>query len=137
MPRGSKTCPKCSRACGPRSFECPGCGESFNISGKKKPPKVKIVRKRKPKAVRVVDWQGLQPGTRFKVSGGSGPYYLHNGERTYMAEKGYFRVHEVVQDGLIATDDNGFWNFIYMGDPKPSPNVPNLMREAHRIWIKQ
>lgn len=137
MPRGSKTCPKCNRTCGPRSFECPGCGENFNVNGKKKTPKVKIARKRKPKAVRVVDWRVLQPGTRFKVTSGSGPYYTTADSRLYIAEKGYFTVKEIKEDGLIATDDSGMWNFIYMGETKISPNIPNLTREAHRIWVKQ
>lgn len=136
MPRGSKTCSKCNATCGPRSFECKHCGHPFDVKGERKAPKVKVMRKKKPKAIKVVDWQNLPTGTRFKVSSGSGPYYCKNGERIYMAEKGYYRVHSIVKDGIMGIDDSGFWNFIYMGDTKPSPMVPNLTREAHRIYVK-
>ena len=136
MPRGSKTCASCGHTCGPRAYECPSCNTSFNIKGTKKAPKVKIVRKKKPKAVRVTEWQTLPTGTRFKVVSGSGPYWNNGGERIYMANKGYYNVHSIVKDGIIGLDEHGIFSFIYMGDTAPSPNVPNLTREAHRIYTK-
>lgn len=136
MPKGSKTCPSCNATCGPRSFTCKHCGADFIVKGEKKAPKQKIVRKIKPKALRVVDWANLQTGTRFKITNGSGPYYLRNGERTYMSEKGYYTVQSILKDGIMGIDDNGYTNFIYMGEEKPSPNIPNLVRSPHRIYTK-
>lgn len=139
MPRGNKTCPTCNTGCGPRSYRC-ACGYEFPIksgsTGEKPATKPKIVRKRKPKAVRVVNWQDLKIGTKFKVASGSGPYYTANGERIYMSERGYFYLQAIKQDGLVATDDRGTWSFIYMGRSETSPNIPGLTREAHRIWVR-
>lgn len=136
MPRGSKTCTRCNSANGPRSFQCGTCGESFVVKGEKKAPKVKIKRQKKPKATKVVDWRSLPLGTKFKVSSGSGPYYEKNGQRIYMSERGYYNVHRLESEGIWGIDKNGYANFVYMGDTKPSPSIPNLIREAHRIYVK-
>jgi hypothetical protein len=136
MPKGSKTCSNCGKTCGPRRYDCPHCSHAFVVKGEKKTPKQKIVRKKKPKIIRVVDWASLPTGTRFKVSSGSGPYYTTNNERTYISEKGYYNVHSIVKDGIMATGEHGAFTFIYMGDTKASPNIPNLTREAHRIYVK-
>lgn len=136
MPRGFKTCRQCGAQCGPRSFECCECKAPFDVKGERKAPKIKIKRKKKPKATKVIDWQSLPLGTKFKVSSGSGPYYERNGQRTYMSEKGYFNVYSIEKDGIWGVDKDGYTNFIYMGETKPSPMVPNLIRDAHRIYVK-
>lgn len=136
MPKGSKTCPSCHKACGPRSFSCKHCGTDFIVKGEKKTPKNKIVRKKKPKIARVVDWAALESGTRFKVSSGSGPYYIGSSERIYLSEKGYYTVKSIDKQGIHAISDEGTYTFIYMGEEKPSPVVPNLMRAPHRIYVK-
>lgn len=39
MPRGTKTCPKCNEANGPRAFTCKKCGFEFPMKSKSTPPK--------------------------------------------------------------------------------------------------
>ncbi len=115
MPKGSKTCKKCNHTCGPRAYECPSCGEPFMIKGKQPVAKTAPKAKRKPKknkVAKVVDWKALPIGTRFKVSSGSGPYYLTNGERTYLSDKGYYDVHSILKDGIVATGEAGTFAFI-------------------------
>jgi hypothetical protein len=137
VPKGSKTCPKCSAACGPRSFSCKSCGESFIVKGETKTPKVKITRKKKPKLQKVVDWTSLPLGTKFKLSGSSGPYWVDSqGQRTYTTQKGIYEVYSILKDGIMSLTKEGSFNFVYMGDTKASPNVPNLTREAHRIYVR-
>lgn len=137
MPRGFKVCSSCSAKCGPRSFECKECGAAFVVNVEKKPRKPKVKRKIKPKAIRVVDWQNLKDGTRFKVCSGSGPYYQQGTQRIYMSERGYFNVYSLQHDGIWGIDKDGHTNFIYMGETKPSPTIPNLMREAHKIYVRE
>ncbi len=41
MPKGQKTCSKCGTNTGPRAFNCPKCGESFNIQRKQSAPEIR------------------------------------------------------------------------------------------------
>lgn len=137
MPKGSKTCSKCSTICGPRSFACKSCGESFTLKGVKKTAKPRLAKQIKPKLNKVVDWATLREGTKFKLSGNSGPYWIDpQGVRTYTAQKGIYEVHSVMKEGIMSLTKDGAFNFVYMGDTKPSPRIPNLMREAHRIYVR-
>ncbi len=131
MGRGQKTCKQCGTQTGPRSYNCPECGYSFNVQ------KGITKRNRKRRGVQV-NWRELQPGDFIRVLAGSGPYWpLPDGEREPMGYYGVFKVAHVHEDGLgcyPADKKNSGFCFIYMGEKKQSKvgttMVPHKIRKV-------
>ncbi len=104
-----KKCPKCDKACGARQKKC-SCGQQFPFKSK---------REKKLKG-EDVDWKILSKGMRIRVLKGSGPYKLINGVKHYIgADAGIYTVDKIDAKGIRVYDNNGF-NYLYMGDNKPS-----------------
>lgn len=115
MPRGVKTCPKCSAANGPRSYACKNCEYPFSFKPQSK-------EKKNTKIIKDVDWRTLQKGDRIKVGGG--PYFVSSsGESISMGYRGKFLVQSLDEKGIIATGINKHSGYahIYMG-----PDVQNM-----------
>lgn len=146
MPRGQKTCSKCSFVTGPRTKICPSCGENFDfktsdgqeiitLPSGRRARKVKTKRKRKQSPFEKdpdFNWKDLQPGDRIKVKKGSGPVWLSkNQDETEkpnyvnLGYKGSFVVKSVDDEGIHAYNisEKAFVHctghcYIYMGPVK-------------------
>lgn len=127
--RGIKRCPKCDTPNGVRTYFCKNCQYNFDIKRGGAANQSRLVQ----------DWQDLPIGQFIRVLVGSGPYYQkpHVMERISMGHDGIFKVIGVQTDGLeakkIIKNQNGGFHFIYMGPTVKSPQVPYLIREAHKI----
>lgn len=108
MPKGKKTCPKCSSETGPRAYCCPKCNYVFVFKPKSKEAK-------NTKIVQNFDWKELVKGDRIKVSGG--PYFVARGEFIPMGYRGRFVVEGIDEHGIRAwgIDKQQGFAHIYMG----------------------
>lgn len=108
MPRGQKTCSKCSTANGPRAFVCKNCGQQFSF-------KAKSIEQKTTRLVKDFNWKDLQKGDKIKVSGG--PYFVFHGEFIPMGYRGKFVVDSVDAQGIRAwgLDKQSGFAHIYMG----------------------
>ena len=123
--RGKKVCNHCNEINGVRSFECKNCGQAFKMN---KSPKG--IRKKK-----VEDFKSLQRGDWIKVVGGSGPYHIdRDGERTYLVERGKYKVEYTDSEGIHAYGDSGY-NYLYMGESCPSPLMDSIIRSPCKILL--
>ena len=123
--RGQKICIHCQTVNGVRSFECKNCGQAFKM---KKGPKG--IRKK-----RIDDFRSLQKGDWIKVVGGSGPYHIdRTGERTYLVERGKYKVEYTDTQGIHAYGDSGY-NYLYMGESCPSPLLDSIIRSPCKILL--
>lgn len=123
--RGKKLCIHCNVINGVRSFECKNCGQAFKM---KKAPKG--IRKKK-----IEDFNSLQKGDWIRVVGGSGPYYTDRyGERTYLVDRGKYKVERTDQYGIHAYGDSGY-NYLYMGERCPSPMMDSIVRSPCKILL--
>jgi len=123
--RGKKVCIHCNEINGVRSFECKNCGQAFKM---KKPPKG--IRKK-----RIEDFKSLNKGDWIKVVGGSGPYHIdRDGERTYLVERGKYKVEYTDSEGIHAYGDSGY-NYLYMGKSCPSPLLDSIIRSPCKILL--
>jgi hypothetical protein len=110
MPRGQKTCPKCSTTTGPRSHCCSNCDYVFVFKPKSKETK-------NTKIIQNVNWRELVKGDRIKVAGG--PYYVSKGEFIPMGYRGKFVVDNVDKNGILAwgiDKSSGFAHIYMAGD---------------------
>lgn len=128
MPRGVKTCTGCGYQTGPRAFRCPSCDKSFDIQRG-------ITKRQKKRKGEKVDWTKLEEGECIRVVSGSGPYWEpEEGERIPLGHKGYFRVKDVKDDGIVVrgmTNKNSGYCFIYMGEKKVG--VTGSIQRPHKI----
>jgi hypothetical protein len=123
--RGKKLCIHCNEINGVRSFECNKCGQAFKM---KKGPKG--IRKK-----RIEDFKSLNKGDWIKVVGGSGPYHIDSeGERTYLVERGKYKVEHTDSEGIHAYGDSGY-NYLYMGKSCPSPLLDSIVRSPCKILL--
>ena len=108
MPKGKKTCPKCSHETGPRAYCCPKCNHVFAFKPKSKEAK-------NTKLIQNVNWRELVKGDRIKVTGG--PYFVSKGEFIPMGYRGRFVVESVDANGILAwgIDKSAGFCHIYMG----------------------
>jgi ribosomal protein L40E len=108
MPRGKKSCPKCSTETGPRAFACKNCNYVFVFKPKSKEHK-------STKLVKNFDWRLLEKGDKIKVSGG--PYFVDRGEFIPMGYRGKFVVESLDNNGICAwgLDKQSGFCHIYMG----------------------
>tara|TARA_Y100000004_G_C8613081_1_gene285557 strand:- start:110 stop:448 length:339 start_codon:yes stop_codon:yes gene_type:complete len=94
----------------------------------KKPPKG--IRKK-----RIEDFKSLNKGDWIKVVGGSGPYHIdRDGERTYLVERGKYKVEYTDSEGIHAYGDSGY-NYLYMGESCPSPLLDSIIRSPCKILL--
>ena len=123
--RGQKVCVHCNTVNGVRSFECKNCGQAFKM---KKGPKG--IRKK-----RIEDFKSLSNGDYIKVVGGSGPYHTDfTGERTYLVERGIYKVDSTDEHGIHAYGKTGY-NYLYMGKSCPSPMLDSITRSPCKIML--
>ena len=123
--RGQKICIHCHTVNGVRSFECKNCGQAFKM---KKGPKG--IRKK-----RIDDFRRLQKGDWIKVVGDSGPYHIdRTGERTYLVERGKYKVEYTDTQGIHAYGDSGD-NYLYVGESCPSPLLDSIIRSPCKILL--
>jgi hypothetical protein len=131
-----KTCPKCNKKSGVRSFFCE-CGHEFIYKDKDKENKAakpKAIKNRVKKLV-PIDWRQLKVGEKVKVIKGSGPYRFNNGgERTSFGHSGEYFIKEIREDGLLATQ-KGMTHFIYMGEDRTMDTGTILT--AHKILARE
>lgn len=75
MPRGQKTCPKCSATTGPRSSACPSCGHDFQIQRKAAAAPARSSAKSSPLASRAssVRATAVHSPNLFVITTPSGP----------------------------------------------------------------
>lgn len=108
MPKGKKTCPKCSTETGPRAYCCKNCNYIFAFKPKSK-------ASRNTKIIQKVNWRELVKGDRIKVAGG--PYFVYKGEFIPMGYRGSFVVEGIDENGIKAwgLDKNAGFCHIYMG----------------------
>lgn len=123
--RGKKVCSHCNVVNGVRSFECKNCGQAFKM---RKGPKG--IRKK-----RIEDFKTLKKGDWIKVVGGSGPYYTDEyGERSYMVDRGKYKVSHTDDNGIHAYGKTGY-NYLYMGESCPSPILESITRNPCKIRL--
>lgn len=108
MPKGKKTCPKCSNETGPRAYCCSKCNYVFVFKPKSKEAK-------NTKIIHNVNWRELIKGDRIKVGGG--PYFVSKGEFIPMGYRGRFVVEGLDKNGILAwgLDKSQGFCHIYMG----------------------
>ena len=127
LKRGQKLCKNCNTINGVRSYNCKQCNHAFTMN--KTPKSIKKVRL-------VINHKDLQRGDAIKVIGHSGPYYIDDsGAKTYITNKGKYKVSEVHENGILVFNEYGANEFLYMGPEQPSPQIPNLIRSPHKIVI--
>jgi len=125
MSRGKKLCQHCNTVNGVRSFDCKNCGQAFKM---KKGPKG--IRKK-----RIEDFKSLAKGDWIKVVGGSGPYHVdREGEKTYLVERGKYKVDCTDNQGIHAYGDSGY-NYLYMGERCASPMLDSIVRSPCKILL--
>ena len=123
--RGQKICSHCDTPNGVRSYECKNCGQEFKM---KKPPRG--IRKK-----RIEDFKTLNKGDWIKVVGGSGPYHIdRDGEKTYLVERGKYKVDKVDDIGIHAYGNTGY-NYLYMGERCASPMLDSIIRSPCKILL--
>ena len=123
--RGQKICIHCNTVNGVRSYECKNCGQEFKM---KKPPRG--IRKK-----RIEDFKTLNKGDWIKVVGGSGPYHIdRDGEKTYLVERGKYKVDKVDDIGIHAYGNTGY-NYLYMGERCASPMLDSIIRSPCKILL--
>lgn len=121
--RGVKVCPECDRQTGVRTYECE-CGYAFPMKKR---------RKGKRKTV-VDDYKTLKHGDRVILVGSSGPYYVtKEGERSYLSDRGVYRVISTDQNGVVATGKHGFAH-LYMGK-RCQGLVPSITKEPCKLLL--
>jgi len=126
--RGQKTCKTCDEINGARAYTCKKCGTPFVM---------KNGRVHYGKGI-VKDWRTLEPGDCIRVKGRSGPYYIkQNGEKSYFASAGVYRVIELREEGIEAVGVDGRvggFYYLYMGPEKPSPiGLECCFSAPHRV----
>lgn len=119
MPKGKKTCPKCSTETGPRAYCCKTCNHIFAFKPKSKEAK-------NTKIVHNFNWKDLTKGDKIKVSGG--PYYVCRGEFIPMGYRGRFVVEGLDKNGIMAwgLDKSQGFCHIYMGR--------DVQNQETRVW---
>lgn len=123
--RGQKICVHCDTVNGVRSYECKNCGQEFKM---KKAPKG--IRKKQ-----IDDFKSLNKGDWIKVVGGSGPYHIdQEGEKTYLVERGKYKVDRVDDIGIHAYGNTGY-NYLYMGKRCSSPMLDSIIRSPCKILL--
>ena len=133
--RGQKLCKNCNTINGVRAFNCKSCGTPFTM---KKPRKNIPVGNKSSQNARglVLDYKELSKGDVIKVLKGSGPYYTdENGEKTYLGNKGKYKVDSVMDDGIMIVNDYGSHEFLYMGPVVPSTMLDTLTRAPHKVVL--
>lgn len=146
--RGQKLCKNCQTVNGVRSFSCKNCNHPFvmkNSSDKADGQSVgtnnKPVRRKrmKPRFLKekVSNWKSLHCGDTIKIK--FGPFFLNEetGERMYLNSGGVVTVCSMIKNGFWARyqkrrKDCGEF-FVYMGDREPSPVIPSLTRQRHKL----
>ncbi len=82
-----------------------------------------------------LDWKNIENGTKIKVLGRSGTYYLgNNGDKTYMSDPGVYTVIGKDSNGLRVHGKSGF-NYVYMGPEKKSNLMDNMFNAPHKITL--
>ena len=120
---GQKSCSECGTINGVRAFECKECNYEF---------KMKKARKR-PHYVPVEDFKTLEHGDEVKVIGGSGPYFENaEGERTYLTDRGTYRVIKTDATGIQVYGGTGH-GYLYMGKTCPSDCVASITKTACKL----
>ncbi len=134
MARGSKKCPNCGTATGPRSFKCSECNYAFEF----KDPSVHAIRKKLDgtKAVKC-DWRQLVRGDRIRVIQGSGPYFQpkeEGSEKIQMGYAGKFTVLFITKEAIhaIGNKKESGHCVIYMGESTFNEET-GIQREPHKI----
>jgi hypothetical protein len=94
--------------------------------------------KKMPKGIRkkrIDDFKSLSKGDWIKVVGGSGPYHTdRDGERTYLVERGKYRVEDTDNLGIHAYGKTGY-NYLYMGERCASPMLDSITRSPCKILL--
>ena len=121
--RGAKTCPVCATKNGARAFHCRGCARPFK-------------RRHKHRRHAISEWQNLAPGSRVRVVGASGPYYVGaDGARSYMSDKGIYTVVSTDNSGIHTRNASGSYTYLYMGPEMQSDLCHNLYRAPHKLLL--
>ncbi len=120
--RGAKRCASCDTVNGARALSCKKCSRAFRV--------------RKGKRLLVVtEWRELVAGSRVRVIGGSGPYYLDTQGRSYLTEKGVYTVIGVDINGVHARTQYGSYTYLYMGPEERSDLCHSLYRSPHKLLL--
>ena len=128
LKRGQKLCTKCNNINGARAFTCKHCGEGFEVR-----TKGSSIKKKRVKKLESIDWHDIDNGTRIKVMGRSGTYYINQaGERQYMSDPGIYTVVGKDSNGLRVYGKSGY-TYVYMGPEKKSPLMDNMYNAPHKI----
>lgn len=123
--RGQKKCASCNTINGVRSFECKHCGEQFKMKKFKRGVRKTLIK----------DHTILKKGDSIRVIGGSGPYYEgEDGERTYLVERGKYRVDKVDANGICAWGESGF-EYLYMGKTCKSNVLDTITKAPCKILL--
>lgn len=130
MPKGKKTCPKCSHETGPRAYCCSKCNYVFVFKPKSKEAK-------NTKIIHNVNWRELVKGDRIKVAGG--PYFVSRGEFIPMGYRGRFVVEGIDRNGILAwgIDKSQGFCHIYMGGDIQNPETGVWKTKHKLIKLKQ
>lgn len=122
--RGQKMCKKCETINGVRAFVCKDCGAEFKMKK----------RRKHPRRIVVDDFRTLQPGDTVRVMGASGPFHTDsNGDRSYLVERGKYKVVSTDQNGIHAYGEGGY-GYLYMGSVKTSKLIDTITHAPCKIF---
>jgi len=123
--RGQKKCKSCNTINGVRSFVCKQCGAEFHMKK----------FKRGHRKILIKDHTILQSGDTIRVIGGSGPYYVGaDGERTYLVDRGKYRVVKIDDGGIWAIGDSGY-EYLYMGEICKSSILDSITKAPCKVLL--
>ena len=99
---------------------------------KRQVDELKKPRKRAHK-VPVDDFKTLERGDIIRVVGGSGPYYTgDDGERTYLVDRGKYKVLSTDDTGINVYGESGY-GYLYMGEICPSKLLASITQAPCKI----
>ena len=120
---GQKICSSCEEVDPVGACVYKNCGTEFEM---KKP------RKRAHK-VPVDDFKTLERGDIIHVVGESGPYYTgDDGERTYLVDRGKYKVVSTDDKGISVYGESGY-GYLYMGEICPSKLLASITQAPCKI----